>query len=265
MRLGKRGKRAAVLGCGPAGLFAAHGLVEMGWDVTILSNKRRSEMFGAQYLHEPVHGLAEVGTVLKYELLGTPEGYRRKVYGDAPVDSVSPELYKGYQQVWDIRAAYYDAWSQYHERIIHLPEINGTDLRSLLETNAYRLILSSIPAPALCKLGHQFQSARVWAIGDAPERGIFSPVDLRADKVICNGEKSPGWYRASHVFGYNTTEWPGGSKPPISDVASVVKPTSTNCDCWVDSGVFHRIGRYGTWTKGVLSHEAYLKAKELTR
>ena len=260
MSLFKRSKRAAVLGCGPAGLFAAHGLIEAGWNVDIFSIKRRSEMFGAQYLHEPIHGLVERDSLITYELLGTPEEYRRKVYGDAPVGTVSPEQFVGTQRVWDIRSAYYDAWDKYHELIQHQPLDNR--VAGEIVKGAYNAVVSSVPAPSLCGAGHQFQSTRVWAIGDAPERGIFSPVNPGSNKVICNGERSPGWYRASRVFGYNTTEWPEAAKPPISGVAVVLKPTGTNCNCLPD---LVRVGRYGTWTKGVLSHEAYKTAKELAR
>lgn len=260
MSIFKRSKRAAVLGCGPAGLFAAHALVEYGWEVDIFSVKRRSEMFGAQYLHAPIHGLKETGTVLKYELQGTVEEYRRKVYGDAPVGSVSPEQFKGFQQAWDIRAAYYDAWDRYHDRIQQCAIDNA--VAGEIVKAAYNAVVSSIPAPSLCVAGHQFRSTSVWAIGDAPERGVFAPVNPGADKVICNGTKDVGWYRASRVFGYNTTEWPERSKPPISGVSLVLKPTGTNCDCLPD---LVRVGRYGTWTKGVLSHEAYQTAKELAR
>ena len=268
MSIFNRKRRAAVLGCGPAGLFAAHALVEVGWEVDIFSNKRRSEMFGAQYLHAPIHGLVERGTVLRYELLGSPEGYRRKVYGDRPdVTSVSPEQYAGHHEAWDIRAAYYDAWDRYADLIRHRPGIDHRGIEELLNANVYKLILSSLPAPVICYRRHQFRSQQVWAIGDAPERGIFSPVKPGgADKVICNGQTTPAWYRASNVFGYNTVEWPEGNKPPISNVASVIKPISTDCDCWTGPRpILHRIGRYGTWTKGVLSHQAYDKAKELAR
>lgn len=253
----RKPKRAAVLGCGPAGLFAAHALVDAGWDVTVYSNRRRSEMFGAQYLHAPVPGLAEIGTVIHYRLQGSVVAYRDKVYEGMPVESVSPESLAGYHRAWDIRAAYYDAWERYQSLIKHTPGIGAADVEDL-RGKGFRLIVSSLPAPSICMGLHRFQSQKVWASGDAPERGKMCPVETPADTVICNGDPAPSWYRASNVFGYNTCEWPGGTKPPL-DVAEVIKPIKTDCDC--QPGVL-RIGRYGTWTKGVLSHEAYTTVRK---
>lgn len=267
MSIFKRSRRAAVLGCGPAGLFAAHALVEAGWDVDVFSNKRRSEMFGAQYLHEPIHGLEERSTELTYMLRGSAEEYRLKVYGSKEVGSVSPESLTGQHKVWDIRAAYYDAWDQYANLIRHRPGMGVKAIEELVGVGAYRFILSSLPAPSICYKDHQFKNQRVWAVGDAPERGVFCPVVLATkDTVVCDGRKEVGWYRASNVFGYNSCEWPEDRKPPVSDVSLILKPISTNCDCWSNAPTkLVRIGRYGTWTKGVLSHEAYKTAKELAR
>lgn len=259
MSIFKRIKRAAVLGCGPAGLFAAHGLIEAGWTVDVFSNKRRSEMFGAQYLHEPIHGLVERSTVVNYSLRGTVEEYRHKVYGDQRVSTVSPESMTGQHAAWDIRAAYYDAWDQHSDRIQNQPGIDNGVAGQIVKAG-YHLVISSLPAPALCVGGHQFPVQRVWAIGDAPERGVFSPIKPGKDIVVCDGTPITGWYRASNVFGYNTVEWPENRKPPIGNLAPVYKPISTNCTCLPD---IVRVGRYGTWTKGVLSHEAYKTAKEL--
>lgn len=261
MKLFNRSRRAAVLGCGPAGLFAAHALIENGWDVTIFSNKRRSEMFGAQYLHEPIHGLVEHQTEVTYTLRGTPEEYRRKVYGGKEVGSVSPESLAGQHPAWDIRAAYYDAWGQHADRIRHQPEIDNRMAGEIIK-GVFHLVVSSLPAPSICVGTHNFKAQRVWAIGDAPERGVFSPVKPGKDIVVCDGTPFVGWYRASNVFGYNTCEWPESRKPPISNLAPLYKPISTNCTCLPD---IVRVGRYGTWTKGVLSHDAYKAAKELTR
>lgn len=262
----KRSKTAAVLGCGPAGLFAAHAFIEAGWDVDIYSNKRRSEMFGAQYLHEPIPGLHAVETTIRYVYRGDAESYARKVYGDVKVDSVSFQQFPERQTVWDIRGAYYDAWNRYADRIIHTPGMSAMDVEDLLETNnTYRWVVSSLPVPDLCQGVHRFANQKIWALGDAPERGIFCPIQPDADSVWYDGTKNVGWYRASNAFGYNTCEWPyGGPKPPITDIATVVKPVKTDCDCL--SGKykrFIRVGRYGTWTKGVLSHEAYTTVKGL--
>lgn len=256
-----RKKRAIVLGCGPAGLFAVHALVEKGWDVRILSKKRRSEMFGAQYLHEPIPGLSEHSTLLAYSLRGTVDGYRSKVYGNGYQGNVSPEILTGQHFAWDIRDAYYRAWESYQHLIVN-NQIDFQDVFTAL--NDADLVVSSLPASTICisRDTHTFSSREIWAIGDAPERGIFCPITMPENTVVCNGEDYPAWYRASNVFGYKTSEWATEKKPPIEGIARVNKPIKTNCDCWLGKKFF-RVGRYGTWTKGELSHQAYYKVKEM--
>ena len=255
--LRRRPKKAAVLGCGPAGLFAAHALVEAGWQVDIFSNRRRSEMYGAQYLHKPIPGLLARKSLVEYRLLGTPDQYRQKVYGETAVPSTSVDVLIGRSMAWDIRAAYWDAWQRYEDLIEHTPGITGTQLESAYGEHwrgNYRRIISSIPLRTLCLGGHNFRDQMVWAVGDAPERGVFCPIRVESETVVCNGEEAPRWYRASNVFGYRSAEWPDGVRPPVSDITKITKPIATDCTChpWLE-----RVGRYGTWTKGVLSHEAY--------
>lgn len=260
-KFGKTGT-AAILGCGPSGLFAAHALVEKGWDVMIFSKKRRSEMFGAQYLHKPIPGLSDgEPRTINYRLNGTAAEYREKVYGRRSGITVSPEEYQGQHLAWDIRQAYYDAWSLYVDRIVHLEDITNEHVWSLAESKEFDRVISTIPAPNLCGDDrHVFDSQTVWAVGDAPERGIFCPVPVAPFEVICDGTRDTGWYRAANVFGYKTAEWMGERKPPIEGVARIEKPISTDCNCM--PGVL-RLGRYGEWRKGVLAHDAYTKAVQL--
>lgn len=252
--------RAAVLGCGPAGIFAAQALGLAGWDVRIFSKKRRSEMFGAQYLHAPIPLLTDEArdfTLLEYVLQGTIDGYRQKVYGGMDVP-VSPERFLGSHRAWDIRGAYYRGWDLWRPKIEDTPDIDG----SWIAENArdFRMIVSSIPAPDLCLSRHTFGGQNVWAIGDAPERGIFCPITHTPNNTVwCNGEKDVGWYRASNVFGYRTAEWPEDRKPPIKEVASILKPISTNCDCHEKRRNFLRVGRFGRWSKDELSHQAFAR------
>ncbi len=267
LSLRKRERRVAILGCGPAGLFAAHAFAEGGWTVSIFSKKRRSEMFGAQYLHQPIPGLTvDPPQTLDYVLQGTAEEYALKVYGGKlPAAAVSPSIYTGKHQVWDIRQAYYAAWDRYASRITNMA-IDSSSIHALKQ--GFDLVVSSVPAPGICadmEGKHNFPYEWIWAVGDAPERGVFCPVNMPPFTLICNGMPEPRWYRASNVFGYKTAEWPDSKeKPPIEDIARVKKPLGTNCDCHAGSK-FLRVGRYGTWTKGVLSHEAYLTAKERAR
>jgi hypothetical protein len=253
--------RALVLGCGPAGLLAAHALVTRGHRVTIMSKKRKSEMYGAQYLHEriPDLGMEREGTPISYMLSGSIEEYRKKVYGENWSGVVSPDEYGREEdhKGWNIRVAYDSLWHLYHDAIIDRDFRYGADVESTVAEMNPDIVASSLPLPSLClrRDEHVFNAQRVYAIGDAPERGVFCPVQAApANTVLCNGEPDVGWYRTANVFGYRTAEWPAFHRPPYEGVAEVVKPLNTTCDC--QERVI-RVGRYGRWKKGVLSHEAF--------
>jgi hypothetical protein len=249
--------KAVVLGCGPAGLFAAHALIQNGWSVTILSKKRRSEMYGAQYLHKAIPGLAAKEGEVRYVLEGgTTEEYKQKVYGAKEVGSVSPEdIDSGPTRVWDIRTTYFDAWDRYHNLIADRRMLTGMDVSLLMLNNAPDLVVNSIPRYFLCRdFRHKFESKRVWARGDAPERGIFVDQKCPDGYVICNADDGVEWYRLSNIFGYKTIEW----TKPHRDAAMVKKPIEHDCECLDDLGLkLLHVGRYGRWQKGVLSHTAY--------
>jgi len=249
-----------VLGCGPAGLIAAHAIrEEFGFNVTIISKKRRSQLFGCQYLHEPIPGdwwSADGGhpVMVDYQLVGTAEGYARKVYGEDPPGQVSPQLFTGKRPAWDIRATYRGLWERFKYSIVDY-EIDARDIEIMSDFYRADFTISSIPARVLCtqRAKHEFKSVPCWAIGDAP--GQEAPRIAPDNTVICDGTSDHGYYRASNVFGYSTVEWPGIRKtPPVEGVVQFEKPISTNCDCF--RGV-HRVGRMGTWTKGVLAHQVY--------
>jgi hypothetical protein len=268
MRIGRRRpKRAAILGCGPAGMFAAHAFVRAGWEITVYSKKRMSDLYGAQYLHAPIPGLPSIRTSVEYRLAGTIEGYREKVYGPKLPNAVevSPGVLAGRRDAWDIRAAYRAAYSMYSYRIVPVT-IDAAFLEGEFgnpETDRHwGAVLSSIPAPVLCRNpSHAFLSQKVYAAGDAPERGIFAPISCLPDTVLCDGTEDRAWYRISNVFGHCTAEWPDRRKPPFEGVTEVQKPIGTTCYCW--EGRITRIGRYGIWMKGVLSHQAYDVAQKI--
>lgn len=249
--------RVLILGCGPAGLMAAHGAVKGGADsVQIISKKRKSELFGAQYLHAPIPEMPMGNHVrINYILEGDAQAYREKVYGRNWDGTVSPEDLTEPHSAWDIRAAYDWLWDQYGKYVVDM-ELSRAHTVS---TDSADVVISTIPRPVLCTQEHVFKSADVWAAGDAPSRGIAIPYVCEENTVICNGHRSPLWYRLSNVFGHKTIEWPmyGDLKPPVENVSLVHKPTSHNCDC--NPGIVYA-GRYGRWEKGILSHTAYTTA-----
>ena len=92
---------------------------------------------------------------------------------------------------------------------------------------------------------------------DPSYRDFPDPVfDVCTEGVVeCNGTRDVGWYRKATVFGHTTVEWPIRRKPPVKGVVTVRKPLSTNCDCWLNDRIpVLRVGRYGKWQKGYLTH-----------
>lgn len=260
--------RAAVLGCGPTGLLAAHGLVKgaeftgIEIEIEILSRKRKSPLYGCQYLHSSIPGLQLPFERVSYRLVGGMDGYRRKVYGEAEDVDVSPQLLEENHTAYDIRAAYDQLWEQYQGAISDFFFSRGSWrlLQERLKGRGVGLILSSLPAPVLCQEDPEckFESQSIWAMGDAPELGRWASIteDISNRTIICNGDPQVQWYRASKVFGHGTVEWPEGAAPPHG-ASRVNKPIKTTCHC---NPEVYRIGRYGKWEKGVLSHTAYSEA-----
>lgn len=248
--------KVLILGCGPAGLMAAHAATLAGHSVFVVSKKRKSELFGAQYLHGPIPGMTEGGPIrVKYVLQGTSEGYKQKVYGSQSRVTVSPDTLEEDHDGWDLRATYWNLWNEYEPSIIDGPNLDGPAVDLLTERWSPDFVISTIPAPFLCSdERHVFRSESVWAIGDAPERGVRCPIRQAPNNtVICNGEDAPAWYRAANIFGYCTAEWPTHKRPPLA-VSEVIKPIDTTCTC---RPYIMRAGRYGLWRKGVLSHSAF--------
>lgn len=259
---------AVVLGCGPAGLLAAHGITvaaeERGKEaeVQIYSSKHRSQLFGCQYLHQAIPGLTLASQFVDYRLTGTLAGYRRKVYGREDV-AVSPDLLERSHRAWDIRAAYQQLWERYEGGIEDY--FLSTGSWRILRRQLYDvdIIISTVPAPVLCSDldGCTFDSETVWAMGDAPPLGRRAavPVELPDGSILCSGKGSQEWYRVAHVFGHHTVEWPADATPPRG-ASRVTKPLSTTCRC---NPEVIRSGRYARWQKGVLAHESFLDAYAL--
>jgi hypothetical protein len=239
---------------------AAFAAERTGAQAHIFSKPRKSEMFGAQYLHEPIPGIPPgVPQEISYQLRGSEDDYRLKVYGPGYSGPVSPGTLEEGHAAWDIRHTYDQLWNIYGPSVVpmdlavvhrdHIP-----DLDTILWD--FDLVINTVPLPIICmNLEHRFVSQEIAALGDAPERGQFVPEDLPDGTVICNGLRHPAWYRASKIFGHATLEWSSanGAIAPLN-ASRVRKPLSTTCDCWPE---ILRTGRYGQWKKGALVHEAY--------
>lgn len=253
---------AAVFGVGPSGLAAAQAILNRGGRVTLFSNRTEpSQLYGCQYLHAPIPGHEDVPTAtVGYELIGSTEEYRRKVYGhSSSVERVSPEDFAGTHPAWDIRETYKRMW----DYVIDNPFVDSELIKAEVTPqwigdstyalkNEFEIIISTIPASHLCHSlhGHKFSSRVVYAAGDSSPGG---PDDsyIPNNTVVCDGTDEHNWYRFARVFDYGTMEW---AQRPHRNAAMVEKPIDNDCNCfpWII-----RAGRYGVWAKGILVHQVY--------
>lgn len=255
-----RSKKVAIFGCGPAGLIATHAARMLKYEVDIFSLNQPSELHGCQYLHEPIPGISvQDATIVGYNRIGTPEQYRLKVYGMGWKGAVSASSLDVEHPAWNIREAYDALWYYYSQYIVDT--LIGIEWLDAFPYSDYEYVFSSVPAPTMCKDSrHKFDSMNVHAFGETPRRKIErDDFAIGNNQVLCNGMWLPSWYRISKVFGYGTIEWPEYEVPdPGSSL--VKKPLSTDCTCYPD---IIRVGRYGRWEKGILTHHAMDQVQEV--
>lgn len=250
-------KPVAILGCGPAGLLAAHALAQRGIPFGIFSVPAKSRLGGAQFLHESIPGLTseEPDAMLTYRLEGDPMVYKQKVYGDNPnVDFVSMAFVGNGQQVpaWSLRDLYDRLWEVFGS-MVNGTVIDATWLKENVEE--FSAVISAMPRDRICEpwSNHTFHYHQVRILNEAINPSVPD------NEIWYDGTKDRSWYRMSNIFGVGSTEWGMSVRPPMSDLVTVNKPLRTNCDCWPD---FIRVGRFGRWEKGVLAHDGYKRVAE---
>src|SRR4051812_25036144 len=245
-------KTVFVLGCAPAGLFAAQAAKVSGYDVAIISEKKKSQIYGAQYLHMAIPGLMDNADkfVVRTIRYGLPERYAQRVYNDASAvtswDSVEPE-----KVVWDLRQVYENAWEKFEGQIADHPVDSPTldELESMFD-----LVITTIPAWATCGSGrHRFPSIPIMV---KPELQLqLSEYPIAGNFVIYNGNIEGIWCRYSNINGHPSTE--AIAHPSLLNKGWDLgfKILDTDCDCHPN---IVRAGRYGKWKRGVLTHHAFL-------
>jgi hypothetical protein len=267
-------KPVAILGAGPAGLMAAHAVALEGIPIVILSqpdkdgNVAKSRLGGAQFLHSPIPMVNDdmEATTVTYKLRGDVLTYRHKVYGDDPnIPFVSMEgVTDGKeQQAWNLQATYDRLWDLLGGDSANAQVINPAFIDEALKKEWFSAIISTVPAQAICQSyadmawhgpPHAFVSQKVLIHNEC----ILQ--DLPDNTVFYNGDLSQSWYRCSKLYGYGSTEWSSlAPRPPQNGLVEARKPLRTNCDCY--EGKVLKLGRMGTWTKGVLTHHAFQGAK----
>ena len=246
--------KVAILGSGPAGLFAAHAAVMAGSEVRIFSAGLRSSISGAQFMRRPVPGLSGESFDIHYRLDGDWSIYSEKVEGDTADLRDSIETFTDIP-AYDLREAYDNAWDLYG-RMVRYGDIEGDLPRGI--HNWADVVVSSVPARALChNPAHDFASRRIWIADFVKKLGAFeNDVD---NLVVCSGYEDDWWYRQSRIGGYESTEFPD-SHHPTKSTRAVLMPVSTNCICNSD---IVRVGSKGEWKSGVFADSAFYKTEEL--
>lgn len=244
-----------IIGCGPAGLLAAHAAEQLGVTPVIISRKVKSVIPGSQYLHNAIPGLTSPypdNTVL-YTRIGTAAGYGQKVYGD-PNRETGWRNYATVYPSWNVHQAYDNLWFRYADRIEDTVEnLEPAQISWLLDSN--EMVISTVPAQHACyDKSHDFKGANYW-IQTLPT----PPEDEGRDVVVYNGILRDQWYRWSILGGVCSIEY--AVSPPLSftedSVVKGIKAVSTDCDC--HPGLV-RAGRWAEWRHGVLLNDAYTTA-----
>lgn len=258
--------RVAILGCGPAGLMAAHAVTLLGHEPVIISKKEPSKMFGAMYLHKPIYGVNAPKPDFHLDVMkaGTAAEYAEKVYGN-PGHPVSFDMYEtGEVPGWDLAATYERLWDTYSD-LIQDTELLPGDITDI--SFDFALVLSTVPAQVLCHLNsvHEFEYKKIWVV-----HGIDNEAPLLHDSwtLYYMGDLTVDWYRYTQLGKYQA--WEHATDPseldirtPPYELTTGVKPLWNNCDC-PQSNV-RRLGRFGKWQKNVLTHHAFEEAGQIMR
>jgi len=250
----------AILGCGPAGLIAAHACDESDVTIAIFSIKEKSVLPGSMYLHEGIPGISKEypDNFVQYVRLGTAEGYAKKVYGDAGRYTAWDQYLQAYPS-WNVQRVYDELWLKY-EGSVYPTEFTG-DLHNLhLLVEEFDVVITTLPQPIICLHKHDFRGVPYFIRTiEAP------PLDREKDLVIYNGYDHDPWYRWSILSGICSIEYstePDDFNPVDRSWKTGAKAVENNCGCWPR---IHRLGRWAEWRHGVLLHDVYKGAKEVMR
>jgi len=224
--------------------------------VVIYSQKVKSTIFGAQYLHKPIPGISpeEPELEINVKKFGTRAGYAANVYGDPKAEVSWDKFNGGPTPGWDLKRIYDTLWEQYEEDIIDVA-LSSSYIAKLAAN--FDLTFSTIPIQMFCKRPmHTFAKIDIWV--------VHGPLEGKAAEnvMVYNGiiADVPDWYRYSLIRGYQS--WEFSLKNRTEDlyvtqglqVNHGIKPLGTNCNCHPE---IIRLGRFGKWNKHVFTHHAY--------
>jgi len=227
-----------VIGCGPAGLAAAHAAHTLGANVEIRAPKQKTPQRGPILIQRAIPEItttAPQGYVRQMVIGGSVLDYRLRLYGDINININGDILEHGYA-TWRVQEAYDKLWKLYSDLILDTV-VTPEELVTL--PDKYGLVVNTAPRNRFCMWPkkHEFLSKPI-ALTPATSYPGQPP-----DTIIFNAYKHVKWVRSSWVFEAQVTEWDPSEYAP--DEAHVIhKPISTTCDC---HPMVFRAGRFGTW------------------
>lgn len=253
--------RVLVVGCGPAGLAAAHAATGLGYPVRVIAPKRKTPQRGPLLLQRPIPGITTShpdGYIRQIVIGGSILDYRGKLYGDINISINGDILQDGYH-AWHFAEAYDALWDLYSDLI---DDVKVTPEGMMMESlKAGQLVVCTAPAPDMCMYPdiHEFQSV---TIGILPRALCPRQPD---DTIIFNGNPASPWARSSRIFGNEVTELVSSAAPwgnfnsDRDDYRLIRKPISHNCKCHPR---VLRTGRFGAWRNETWVDTAYYAVRE---
>jgi hypothetical protein len=251
---GRAPETVAVLGAGPSGLLAAHAVTLAGGQPVVISKPApdgtpvKSKIGPATYLHKAIPDLTgpEPDAMIRFIKKGTAAGYALKVYGNRYHPSSWDKFEEGEQPAWNLTPVYDELWRRYSETIIPM-DVDSVMAAEFLDE--FGAVVSSIPASSICEdPSHAFPFRTVWITDH------FTFHDDRDPLMVYDGQVGGpgGRFRSSRVFGKCSTEYAS----PVVGARQGIKVLPATCYCHPE---IVRVGRWGEWKPGVLTHHAFEK------
>lgn len=251
-------KVVTVIGCGPAGLLAAHAAERMGAQVRVIGPAIPSKMSGALYLHGPIEGLTlpTPECEVAFRKMGTAAGYAQKLYGDPDAATSWDRFPDGsLHPAWNAQRVYELLWERWEGRL-HTRSIKAEDLPDLRKESD--LVICTAPMPAMCLKPeeHAFRSRPIYIT----EQQSWDSLRELESWVVYDGTPGNMAARTSLLWGNLAVEYPF----PREGAVLASKPTGHTCDCHTGPG-WLACGRLGAWNKDVLLTDAYEEVRDAVR
>ncbi|HWI67385.1 MAG TPA: hypothetical protein VNS88_03260 [Nitrospiraceae bacterium] len=258
----KANMKVAIIGCGPAGLAAAHAAYGLGAEVTIFSPGIKSPQRGPLVLQRPIPGVTNDhpdSYIRQIVIGGSILDYRYKLYGDINI-SINGNILKAGYHCWNHIETYDTLWLMYmgEHNNGRVGRVDGmvrpTLLMSMIVHRDYDLIINTAPLIDICGYpSHEFRFHPVQIT-----MGHSYP-DQPEDTTIFNAGDEFPWVRSAWLLGNRCTEWIAGTAPEELDPITIRKPLGHNCNCYP---TVLGTGRFGAWRNETWVDTAYWDTRD---